>query len=202
MAVLRESRTAVLALLQDTRYSLPERLAAMLVYSSGVEGALCGGALPACQPEALPTSGKKLASPPDVSGFLDFYRRLEILTPQWRSRLAQPVPGAWFEEIAALARYGVQRYWLQAVSDGEIWARVKFIISGALLVNLLGGDTVSTAQLYSKEIENDPENVAAILDGAYSAPALSDSHLLGLLLRDDDAPASAFKNFKKISKST
>ena len=32
------------------------------------------------------------------------------------------------------------------------------------------------------EIENNPDNVEAILDAAYSSPALTDVHLLGLLL--------------------
>ena len=39
-----------------------------------------------------------------------------------------------------------------------------------------------TAQLYSKEIENDADNVDAILDGAYTHPAFTDDKLLGWLL--------------------
>jgi hypothetical protein len=42
---------------------------------------------------------------------------------------------------------------------------------------------VQTAQLYAKEIENNAENVDAILDGAYAHPALTDEKLLGWLLR-------------------
>jgi hypothetical protein len=45
----------------------------------------------------------------------------------------------------------------------------------------LGGDTEKTAQLFSKEIENDPDNREAILDAAYSASAFTDANLLGLL---------------------
>ena len=44
------------------------------------------------------------------------------------------------------------------------------------------GDLVQTAQLYAKEIENNCDNVDAILEGAYSSPALTDEKLLGLLL--------------------
>jgi hypothetical protein len=51
-------------------------------------------------------------------------------------------------------------------------------------VHLLGGDLLATAQLYSKEIENNPENVWAILDGAYAHRGLTDAQLLGLLLED------------------
>ena len=42
---------------------------------------------------------------------------------------------------------------------------------------------IAGAQLFSKEIENDSENMDALLDGAYTAPALTDANLLGLLLR-------------------
>ena len=34
-----------------------------------------------------------------------------------------------------------------------------------VIIKLLGGDIVITAQRYSKEIENDADNVEAILDG-------------------------------------
>ena len=60
--------------------------------------------------------------------------------------------------------------------------RVKFAIAACLLVGALGGDRVQTAQLMSKEIENDPDNVDALLDAAYTSPALTDANLLALLL--------------------
>ena len=86
------------------------------------------------------------------------------------------------EECRPLARYLVERYWLQAVSDYDLYCRVKFVLISCLLVSALGGDFVETAQLFSKEIENDPDNVEAILDGAYTSPALTDTQLLSLLL--------------------
>ena len=45
------------------------------------------------------------------------------------------------------------------------------------------GNITQTAQLFSKEIENDPDNVEAILDAAYTAAAFTDLNLLGLLLQ-------------------
>ena len=81
-----------------------------------------------------------------------------------------------------MARYGVERYWLQAVSDYDLISRVKMIIASCLLVKALGGDPVETAQLYSKEIENSADNVDAVLDAAYTLPAVTDNKLLGLLL--------------------
>ena len=52
----------------------------------------------------------------------------------------------------------------------------------------LGGDFVQTAQLYAKEIENSAENVDAILEGAYSSPALTDDKILGFLLCEEELP--------------
>ena len=82
----------------------------------------------------------------------------------------------------SLAWYFVERYWLQAVSDYDLYSRVKFAIVSCILVHSLGGDFVRTAQLYSKEIENNAENVDAILDAAYAHPAFTDDKLLGMLL--------------------
>ncbi len=76
------------------------------------------------------------------------------------------------------------RYWLQAVSDYDLYSRVKFCILACLLVRHLGGDIFRTAQLFSKEIENDADNVDAILDAAYTHPAFTDDKLLGMLLED------------------
>ena len=55
------------------------------------------------------------------------------------------------------------------------------IVISCLLVRNLGGDPIVTAQQYSKEIENDADNIDAILDGTYTHPALTDTALLGLL---------------------
>ena len=93
-----------------------------------------------------------------------------------------PLPQAWSDPLRRLAVYFVQRYWLQAVSDYDLISRVKFTVAGCLLVAALGGDPIQTAQQFSKEIENDPDNVECILDGAYTSPALTDANLLGLLL--------------------
>ena len=81
-----------------------------------------------------------------------------------------------------MARYGIERYYLQAVSDYDLVSRIKLVIASCLVVKALGGDIVETAQLYSKEIENDADNIDSILDGAYASPALTDQNLLGLLL--------------------
>ena len=114
----------------------------------------------------------------------DFFRDLEILTDEWKNRLSGAA-GSFKESepLRAMARYMVSRYWLQAVSDYDLAARIKMIVAACILVRDLGGDPIQTAQLYSKEIENSAENVDAILDAAYTSPAFTDVYLLGQLLR-------------------
>ena len=133
--------------------------------------------------ESCLTLAKKYAASGNSKLFLDFFRGLEILTPQWRVRLSAPSPERdWHSGFFALAKYFIGRYWLQAVSDYDLIGRVKLLISACLLVHYLGGNFTETAQLFSKEIENDPDNLDAILDGAYASPALTDVHLLSLLI--------------------
>lgn len=117
----------------------------------------------------------------DMEAFLDAFRNLEILTPEWAKRLQSPSPRPLGKEDRAMLRYLISRYWLQAVSDLDIVCRVKFMLASVLLVCILGGDTLETAQLFSKEIENDADNVDALLDGAYTLPGLTDRNLLGLI---------------------
>ena len=182
MAILLKSRSEALALLEDTAFSVPQALAALLLYGYEVQEEIDGG-------EPLPPDfnanleqAKQFAKNGDSTLFVNFFKNLELLTPQWRERLNAPMGGQWSDRFRLLAKYFVMRYWLQAVSDYDLVCRVKLVIASCLLVQLLGGDLVETAQLFSKEIENDPDNVEAILDGAYTSPALTDANLLGLLL--------------------
>jgi hypothetical protein len=108
-----------------------------------------------------------------------------VLTPEWRAMLQAPSPAPWTDHHRSLAAYLVRRYWLQAVSDYDLYCRVKFLIISCLLVRHLGGDIFRTAQLFSKEIENSIDNVEALLDAAYSHPAFTDDKILGILLNRD-----------------
>lgn len=183
MKTLRRSRGEVLALLQDTHFSLTDALSVMLLYGYAVQEEIDGGEAAVLRPEAMLEEARSLAAPGDIRDILRFYAGLEVLTDRWRSRLSAPATDAsWTDALRPLARYAVERYWLQAVSDYDLVCRVKFIILSCIVVHALGGDPVETAQLYAKEIENDADNVDAILDGAYTSPALTDVKLLGLLL--------------------
>ena len=183
MASLKASRTRMLAILSDERYPVPVALALGLLYGYQAQGELDGEeVLPFDAANAL-DGVREFTKYPDTDEISPFFLGLEILTEEWRQRLLNPEPGRWQEEYRALARYFVQRYWLQAVSDYDLYSRVKFIVISCLLIRQLGGNLTATAQLYSKEIENDADNVEAILDGAYAHPAFTDDKLLGILLK-------------------
>ena len=181
MAVLKATRTRALALLEDTSRDIPTTLASLFLYGCQAQSELDGAEeAPFDAPSAL-ESTREFAKATPVSAILQPYSSLEILTEEWRSRLAAPEAGPWQEGYRALARYFVERYWLQAVSDYDLYCRVKFIVISCLVIHALGGDFVRTAQLYAKEIENSTENVEALLDAAYSNPAFTDDKLLGWL---------------------
>ena len=183
MAILMESRKTVLDFLATTTLPPNDALAVLLFYSHEVQSWIDGGESAVLDIENLLLLAKKHAADGNWASLLGFFRNLEILTPQWYNRLSVPSAASqWHNGFFALIRYFVERYWLQAVSDYDLICRVKFLIAACLLVYRLGGNFAETAQLFSKEIENDPDNLETILDGAYTSPALTDVHLLSLLL--------------------
>lgn len=182
MTILKSTRQQVLAILSDTARPVPETLALALVYGYQAQSELDGSESAAFHPDSALESLREFAKPGSYDRILTFFRSLELLTPEWEAMLSAPSPAPWCEAHLALARYFVERYWLQAVSDYDLSGRVKFMVISCILVRHLGGDIYRTAQLYSKEIENSAENVDAILDAAYADPAFTDDRLLGLLL--------------------
>ncbi len=182
MAVLKATREKMLSILSDESRPIGEVLALGLLYGYQAQSQLDGEEELPFDPEAALDSVRELAKAGDFQQVLDFFLGLELLTSEWEALLHFPVPGGWDGHTLALARYLVNRYWLQAVSDYDLYCRVKFAILACLLVRHLGGDIFRTAQLFSKEIENDADNVEALLDGAYSHPAFTDEKVLGWLL--------------------
>lgn len=182
MKILLETRKTALDILADTRRPVQETLALVLLYGYQAQSLLDGEDSTWDEKEAL-AFGKKLAKVSDGREVLDFYKNLDILTDTWRNRLEEAAAaGGWDDRLRKLARYGVERYWLQAISDFDLVGRVKMVVLSCILVHLLGGDLVQTAQIYAKEIENSADNVDEILEGAYSSPALTDDKVLGILL--------------------
>lgn len=182
MAILLRTRKTLLSFLDEAAMPINETLAVMLLYGYSVQNELDGGEQAELAPEDTLTEAKTYAGKGSMEDILSFYAELEILTPVWKARLAAPEDSGWHESLRALARYGIERYYLQVVSDYDLIGRVKLVILSCLVVKALGGDMVQTAQLYSKEIENDADNIDTILDGAYTSPALTDTNILSLLL--------------------
>ena len=183
MAVLKSTRETVLGILFDTSRSVPETLALALLYGYQAQSELDGEETEEFCADSALDSIQEFLKTADMQEITDFFLTLEILTPEWEALLRSPSPAPWTDHHRALAAYLVQRYWLQAVSDYDLYCRAKFIIIACLLVKHLGGDIFRTAQQFSKEIENNIDNVEALLDGAYAHPAFTDDKILGFLLK-------------------
>lgn len=182
MEKLLQSRERVLSFLEESDYTPGQTLAIILMYSHRVQSWMDGGQIPQFRPEVELAVAKQYGKTRDMAPILDFFCSLEILTEDWKARLEWGAVQTASPISSALMGYMVQRYWLQAVSDFDLICRVKLAVTACLLVSCLGGDIVQTAQQFSKEIENDPDNIAAILDSAYTCPAFTDAALLGALL--------------------
>lgn len=180
MAVLKRTRAQALAILEEPDIS--KALALLLLYGCQAQGELDGEEERPFDRGAAWETARAMAQPGESEAVLEFFLGLEILTDAWRQRLKAPEAGEWDCRTGNLLRYLVNRYWLQAVSDYDLYGRVKFMVISALVLRTLGGDFRETAQLFSKEIENDAENLDAILDAAYENPAFTDAKLLGILL--------------------
>lgn len=183
MQILLRSRQEICELLAEDARPVNELLAILLLRAYEVQGEIDGAEHMPWNADTCLAEAGKYAKTPDTDSVIAFFRELEILTDRWKQRLESAQhSGGWDNRLRLLVAYLIRRYWLQAVSDYDLVCRAKFIVITCLLVNMLGGDLQQTAQLFSKEIENDPDNVEAILDGAYTAPAFSDANVLGLLL--------------------
>lgn len=181
-STLRRSREEYLGWLKSTP-SLPQALAVLLLYACEVQSELDGGEEAVIDPEYALMQAEKFAKPGSMEEIFQFFSTLELLTPQWKAILdAGPVTANWDRRLKNFLIYLIRRYWLQAVSDYDLVGRAKLCIVSCLLLSRIPGDLEQTAQLFSKEIENDPDNIEAILDAAYTHPALTDVRLLGLLM--------------------
>lgn len=181
MAVLQKSRGELLSYWESEASYVPQALTVTLLYAHQVQSALDGGEYISLCPEECLQVAERIAGIGDIKPMLEFFGSLEILTSTWKERLVAPQNGSWDQKLRMLAIYLIRRYWFQAVWDFDLVCRAKLIVSACILVNALGGDTVQTAQLFSKEIENDPDNREAILDAAYREPAFTDVNLIAML---------------------
>ncbi len=152
MDVLLKTRQTALSLLASSGHSAPELLALLLLYGCQAQGELDGDPVCPFDPEAAMDTIRSFAKPGHPDAIPAFFSELEILTSRWAYRLKNPGNPHFPENTRNLARYFVERYWLQAVSDYDLVCRVKFMVISCLVICSLGGDLIETAQLYSKEI--------------------------------------------------
>lgn len=181
MEILLRTRQQALSILEQ--HSFADAMALLLLYGCRAQEELDGGETAIWDPASELAFAREAAGPGDWALLRQFYAGLDILTPRWLQLLeATPTTSAFPDQLLRMVRCNIERYWLQAISDLDLVGRVKMILAAALLVGHLGGDPMVTAQLYSKEIDNSIDNVEAILDAAYTHPALTDLHLLGLIM--------------------
>jgi lysine-N-methylase len=183
MEILLRTRENIRRILADVSRPISQVLALAMMYGYQAQAELDGAEEVPFDLDAALEEALSFARPDNGQEMLDFFSRLEILTDGWAARLAAPNPADWEPGHLTLARYFVDRYWLQAVSDYDLVSRVKLMIISCLMIRMLGGALLPTAQLYSKEIENSIDNVEALLDGAYTSPAFTDDRLLSMLLQ-------------------
>ena len=183
MQILLDTRPIAISILQDPCLSVGEALAVLLLYGYEVQAVLDGAESLEFSVEKALRQVRELARDGSAEDIRIFFQNLDILTVEWEALLKSNLKTMpWQLQHRALARYFIDRYWLQAVADYDLIGRVKLAIVSCLMIKMMGGD-LRTAQLYSKEIENSIDNVEAILDGAYTSPALADIRLLDLLLK-------------------
>lgn len=184
LALLLQSRKTALSFLESSQLPIGKTLAVLLLYAYQVQAALDGGEAPSLSPAQDLQTACKYADSGTLEGFYDFFLSLEILTPRWKALLtSRPTHRKLNPKLFYFSKYLISRHWLQAYSDFDLTGRVKFILIACLLINALGDPMVQNAQLFSKEIENNDDNLIAILDSVYTHPAFTDSNLLGLLLK-------------------
>ena len=188
MTVLTATRESALSLLCDESRPLAETFALLFFYGCHVQALLDGEEAPAFDPEEALETARALTKPAELRPILDFFLELDILTDTWQNLLKGVHAPALSPLCRNLAKYLVRRYWLQAVADYDLYCRVKFILISCILVGSLGGDFIDTAHLWSKEIENDADNMDAILDAAYESLIFTDDKILGLFLQNSQNP--------------
>ena len=170
MTFLLESRKEFLAYLDTTTDTPRQILTTLLTRSISLQSQWDGDEL-----TATPI-------PANLSSLFGFFSQLEILTDRWRTLLATPPAEIHLPaEIKPLLRYFICRHWLQAISDFDLLGRICFCVAACILIGSVDAPTEQAAQLFSKEIENDPENLYRILDGTYTEISLSPEGLLGIL---------------------
>jgi len=177
MTFLLESRKTFLSYLDTTGHSPAQILATLLTYGGSLQTQWDGG-----DRARFPTCPHLSQDPTSPAPLFAFFSGLEILTDKWRTLLSHPPETVSLpQETKALLRYFINRHWLQAISDFDLLGRVCFCVAACIMIGGVDAPIQRAAQLFSKEIENNTENLYAFLDGTYTEISLSPEGLLGVL---------------------
>ena len=184
MEVSRISRQKAVELALDETVSVGEAMASVLLYCGIVQYATDWREILGFEREEQLAKYRRHRADNTLEDVWAPYRDLEILTDRWKRILERgPVEERWKPKHRALLRYFIDRYWYQATYDGELLMRGIFIIMSCLVIRDMGGDPLEMAQLYSKEIENDADNVEALYDYIQNMDPAYTTKLLQLLLK-------------------
>lgn len=202
---LISARRVLLELLWRQDLSSREGLALCLATGSRFQAQLDGQTLEPWQEPAF-LARFRAGAPGDFRPLLQLHRNLEILTPAWQTlldeALATPVNACQFAELETpdsglelrnLGTYYLYRYWLQAVSDCDCMLKLQKLAAAWAVTRYLQAVHCSKTgtlsqefrirlhQLYSKEVEHDGENEAALEEAFLYDPAHSLDALLALI---------------------
>ena len=102
-SVLAESRPLALALLENTTYTVPERLRLLLMYGYHVQAAIDGAELSEFDPDAALREAAQFAGPGDIGLLAEYYRSLDLLTGRWGEALDRLGAPDWDEGLCRIA---------------------------------------------------------------------------------------------------
>lgn len=198
---LKAAREAAFAIVQRRDAPWQARVGWLLAFSRSVQRSL-DGRRPgrAEQTAARYRAGRRPAvvpgtGPDGADAAVRALRDLEPINDRWRQLLDVPpltaadrsrfaaADGPWQPAYEHLLWYFVYRYFLKAVTDGRLLARVQLAVFSVLAVRELtaahwpGGagleQRIDVLHRYSRTAEHSAENLAALLDRLETDPALS-----------------------------
>lgn len=179
-------RARALAILQTRSLPIRTRFTWFLLFSNEVQSALdeeqTEGLQDLCEaygdlPEELPAL--ELTGPGLFPAALKTLERLEILEEDWLPllRAAEAAPRRKLPDwmLERMAAYFVFRDFCKAVRDGDLLSRAEFAVLAPLCVEHLSAAGIApqeTLYRFCREIEHDPDNLAALQTAFCEDPAL------------------------------
>lgn len=182
LASLALIRTRMLALLEDRKAPLKQRLGDFLSFAADAQGLLDEERteeLPRLTAEWTAPKHKRSVGPGLFPQAFRLLETLEALEPDWRELLQRAEaaePAAVSENLLErIAVYFAFRYLLKAVNDGDLLGRAQLCVFAVLTTERLAAvcGTAEALRRFSCEIEHSGENLEALLAAFWENEALS-----------------------------